>query len=271
MRAKIPHCARADKIFLDRYCYVAGLKETVFLDELRCDGTAHDGCQMGCQLFWKEAWLKAADPSEGKKGTETICAEHPAGHSGKLDMSFFSTRKGDRFTCQATELVHATKRLPWWDIRQYIDEIMTGETTAQELILLLLGRAKGKFVRFFRSQNNIIEGLLPQPTPTESLNLQSGEWVEVKSMKEIEATLDANGKNRGLGFVPDQAAFCGKRYRVAGRVEKIILEWSGEMRSVANTVKLEELTCHGRMCRSCPRNCLHLWREIWLRRAAGPK
>ena len=93
----------------------------------------------------------------------------------------------------------------------------------------------------------------------------------MKSLEEIQATLDANGKNRGLGFILDQAAFCRKRYRVAGRVHKIILEWSGEMRTVTNTVKLEELTCQGWLCRSCPRNCLFLWREIWLRRVPGPK
>src|ERR1700752_1335419 len=35
---------------------------TVHLEELRCDGGAHDGCQAGCLLFWKEAWLKRTTP-----------------------------------------------------------------------------------------------------------------------------------------------------------------------------------------------------------------
>src|SRR2546427_33509 len=26
--------------------------------ETRCDGRAHGGCQAGCLIFWKEAWLK---------------------------------------------------------------------------------------------------------------------------------------------------------------------------------------------------------------------
>src|SRR5262245_10983550 len=29
--------------------------------ELRCDGSAHGGCQAGCLLFWKTAWLKPVD------------------------------------------------------------------------------------------------------------------------------------------------------------------------------------------------------------------
>ncbi len=165
--------------------------------------------------------------------------------------------------------MHASTRLPWWDPRQYVQELQLGETTLGELSVNLLRRAKQKIFRLFQRQKPPAENQFTQPTPTEILNLQAGEWVEVKSLQEIRATLDANGKNRGLGFAPDQAEYCGKRLRVAGRVERLILEWSGELRLIANTVELEEATCHGRMCRSCPRNCYHLWREIWLRRVPG--
>jgi len=253
---------RADRIFLDRYFYVAKLINTVFLEGLRCDGQAHDGCQMRCELFWKEAWLKpAALPKE-------LEANSPAKELVSVNLP---TRKGDRYTCQATELVHASNKLPWWDPRQYLQEVMLGEISVGKLFMDLLSRAGQKILRIFKRLNGPAKNSLSQPTPTESLNLQAGEWVEVKSMEEIQATLDANGKNRGLGFAPEQAEFCGKRLRVAGRVERLILEWSGEMRTVTNTVELDEATCHGRMCRSCPRNCYHLWREIWLRRVAGPK
>jgi len=253
---------RADRIFLDRYCYVAKLKDTVFLDNLRCDGQSHGVCQMRCELFWKEAWLKPADPPNE---SETVPL------AGELISLNLPTRKGENFTCQATELVRASSRLPWWDPRQYVHEVALGEITIGELFLDLLGRSKQKFMRMFKWQKAPAENALTQPTPTECLNLQMGEWVEVKSLHEIQATLDANGKNRGLGFAQAQAEFCGKRFRVAGRVERIILEWSGELRPITNSVELEAATCHGRMCRSCPRNCYHLWREIWLRRVPGPK
>src|SRR5262245_58401310 len=29
--------------------------------QTRCDGQAHGGCQAGCLIFWKEAWLKPID------------------------------------------------------------------------------------------------------------------------------------------------------------------------------------------------------------------
>jgi hypothetical protein len=253
---------RADRVFLDRYFYVAKLKDAVFLEGLRCDGQAHDGCQMRCELFWKEDWLKPSNPSNESE------VNPPAKELVSLNLP---TRKGERYTCQATELVHASSKLPWWDPRQYLQEVMLGETTVGKLFVDLLSRAGQKILRIFKPPNGPAENLLSQSTPTETLNLRAGEWVEVKSMVEIQATLDANGKNRGLGFAPEQAEFCGKCFRVAGRVERLILEWSGEMRPTTNTVELEEATCRGRMCRSCPRNCYHLWREIWLRRVEGPK
>ena len=38
------------------------LADTVHLEH-RCDGTSHGGCQAGCLIFWKEAWLKGATPA----------------------------------------------------------------------------------------------------------------------------------------------------------------------------------------------------------------
>ncbi len=34
------------------------MPSTVLLDDLRCDGSAHGGCEAGCLLYWKEAWLR---------------------------------------------------------------------------------------------------------------------------------------------------------------------------------------------------------------------
>ena len=33
-------------------------RDTVYLDDLRCDGSAHGGCQAGCRLLWRTAWLR---------------------------------------------------------------------------------------------------------------------------------------------------------------------------------------------------------------------
>src|SRR5439155_17467238 len=40
------------------------LKNMVHLENLRCDGSAHGGCQAACLLFWRTEWLKPAGQVE---------------------------------------------------------------------------------------------------------------------------------------------------------------------------------------------------------------
>jgi hypothetical protein len=47
-------------------------------------------------------------------------------------------------------------------------------------------------------------------------------------------------------------------------VERIMLESSGQLRQVENTVLLEGVMC--RDLYDCDRSCFHFWREAWLRR-----
>jgi len=104
----------------------------------------------------------------------------------------------------------------------------------------------------------------------EILNLQPGEWVEVRSAKEIFATLDKHGKLRGLGFTPEMVAFCGKRLRVYKKLDKIILEATGELRKIKTpTVLLEGVFCDGKAHGGCDRSCFCFWREKWLRRISS--
>ena len=36
------------------------LADSVVLDGLRCDGSLHGGCELGCMFFWKESWFRRA-------------------------------------------------------------------------------------------------------------------------------------------------------------------------------------------------------------------
>jgi hypothetical protein len=102
--------------------------------------------------------------------------------------------------------------------------------------------------------------------PKGDLGLQPGEWVEVKSRQEIEATLDPAGKNRGLSFESEMVEHCGRRYRVAFQVRQIINEETAQMAHLTNTVALDGVTCQGLYAKNCPRRNYFYWREIWLRR-----
>ena len=74
----------------------------------------------------------------------------------------------------------------------------------------------------------VVTGVL-EKTPSEELTLQPGEYVRVKSVEEINKTLDRNQKNRGLWFDQEMARYCGNTYRVLSRMDKIINESTGEM------------------------------------------
>ncbi len=100
---------------------------------------------------------------------------------------------------------------------------------------------------------------------SECLNLQPGEWVEVRSEDEIRMTLDSKARNRGLVFMDEMRQYCGRTLRVHKRVSRIILETTGEVRSVKNTVLLEGTFCNG-VGLACDRSCFHFWRETWLKR-----
>ncbi len=103
--------------------------------------------------------------------------------------------------------------------------------------------------------------------PEAPLNLQTGDWVEIKPMEEICQTLDSLGRCQGLIFMPTMADYCGQRARVLKRVDRIILEHTGEARTVKHTVLLEGAICAGAGQR-CDRGCFYFWKEAWLRRAA---
>ncbi len=118
------------------------------------------------------------------------------------------------------------------------------------------------------SKKRVVPGGGRSFSADETLGLQSGEWVEVKSAEEIRATLDARGKNRGLLFTEDMTPHIGKRLRVHKRVESIFLEESRQRRTIRNTVLLESSFCQGKNF-NCDRSCFLFWKEIWLRRVSA--
>jgi hypothetical protein len=265
--------ARADKT-CDTIDF-AGLRRmtgTVHLDDLRCDGSAHGGCQAGCLLFWKEEWL--APPTD-----EQISTEPPAEQVAALQETTHTTSPdGDRFVCQATELPGATTPLPWWATGQYVRDVRSGNIRPVRL-------THGLLVFFFNKYQGLSKRVLPHrlrirggrwypfiigklsSTPQETLDLQLGELVEVKSRREILATLDPAGRNRGLSFDAEMLPYCGRRFRVLRRVERIIDEKTGRMREMPrDCIILAGVTCQAIYHRFCPRAIYPYWREIWLRR-----
>ncbi len=109
-----------------------------------------------------------------------------------------------------------------------------------------------------------------KPTPTEILDLKPGEWVEVKPQEEILDTITRNGFNRGMRYDMEMSKYCGNRYRVQMRVERLINEVTGKMMMMKNPcIQLEDVYCRAECTNQrlgCPRASNTYWREIWLRR-----
>lgn len=100
-----------------------------------------------------------------------------------------------------------------------------------------------------------------------ALNLQPGDWVEVRSLKEIFATLDNDGKLNGMRFEKEQAKFSGGRFKVYKKVDKVLSEADGKLLRVKTpTILLKEVFCDGKAHGGCDRYCYLFWREAWFKR-----
>ena len=136
----------------------------------------------------------------------------------------------------------------------------------------LFVRNKIRIVRFGVSaysvfMHKVFPKTLLSSSVNDSLNLQPGEWVEVRSIDEISLTLDDRRKYKGLYFMAEMEKFCGKKFKIFKKVEIIKLEPTGEVRKLRSpTVFLEGVYCNGELQEGCDRSCFHFWKEAWLKR-----
>lgn len=269
--------------------------------ETRCDGLAHGGCQAGCLLYWKEAWLKPVHLNNGALAhleMPSVGGANGAAAAGCSESEVWANTQvydengGDpTYLCQATQVPHATGYLAWWDLRQYFEDYWSGNVGIGRIIsgfvysmyyhLSQAGIGVGPAMRWFYNTFHPVwggtlfprkPGLIPEgtPTPTMTLNLQPGELVRVKRHEEILKTVDGSNRNRGMYWDAELVPYCGGVYRVLKRVSKIIDEKTGKMVTMKNPcIVLDTVVCQARysQCRMlCPKSMYPYWREIWLER-----
>lgn len=269
------------------------MSSAVHLEGARCDGSGHGGCQADCVFFWKEAWLKRETDSGDVGRTESRYSEDVV-RRGATDAAS-SSHEDPTWVCQTTALFDATSDLAWWDVRQYVRDVTSGNHTISHMARIMFFAAYrnlfaiGYGHRFLIAAFNWFQGLrggkpFPldagsvgngKPTPTEVLNLQPGEWIEVRSQKEILATITKDGFNRGMRYDKEMSKYCGERYKVQMRVDRLISERTGKMMQMKSPcIQLEGVYCRAECTDrrlGCPRASNTYWREIWLRRVDGPE
>ena len=278
------------------------VEATVHL-ETRCDGEAHGGCEASCLLFWKEAWLKPVN--DGLRDDSTLHAatrgpgqitKDSTGRSPEADV-WARTQACDpnggspTYLCQATQVALASTDLNWWDVRQYLEDYWSGNVSLRRIASSLVysmyynlsqaGIGLGRPMRWLYNMLRWVwrgsrwprtPGVIPEgsPTPTASLNLQQGEWVRVKSHREILQTVTTANLNRGMYWDAELVPYCGGTYKVLKRLTRMIDEKTGKMLEMKSpSIVLDSVVCQARYspCRMlCPKSMYPYWREIWLER-----
>lgn len=275
------------------------LQATVHLAGLRCDGLAHDGCQAECNLFWKDNWLKPADDK-----VSSLARPRPGNNmaepSGCTEAQLLANTRqpsgteGDepRYLCQATRMYDATEPLAWWDARQYVFDVVTGNHSVLRVLRVLYLASLRRLLehlpfgyRLFKRFNDRMHRWLtgrPTPslrpqvqdgaqTPTGRHYFKPGDYVRIKMQTDIEQTLNQKNRNRGLMFdCEEMAPYCGRVVKVRKSVTNIIEEHTGKMLCMKEPcIMLEGVACNAEYARcrlNCPRAIPSYWREIWLDR-----
>jgi hypothetical protein len=273
----------------------------VHLENLRCDGSGHDGCEAACLIFWKEAWLRRVDSSLPAPVPVGVATGHPI-----HEIVWRSSREKDDgtetvpiYVCQATMLPQASSHLPWWDLRQYVEDYTSGNTSLWQLLSGAVYVSYDALVRNVGQRSHTLRfaliglydwvqyrrggvpyprrwGAIPagQRTPSRPLHLKPGDIVRVRSYSEILSTLDVNNRNRGLFFDAEEVPYCGKTFRVRSAISRFVDERTGRML----TLKDRNVILDGVICQAhysdrrmfCPRAIYSFWRETWLEPVSRP-
>jgi hypothetical protein len=155
-----------------------------------------------------------------------------------------------------------------------VQDVLSGNVRVWDLVRFGLLAALNVVLRLARLRPYPnIRGLAREKTTGRELDLRAGEWVEVRSREEIMPTLNQKAKNQGLLFDVEMLPFCGRRFRVLRRVERLVDERTGLMiKPRRSCLILEGVTCGGFFSRErlfCPRSIFPYWHETWLRRVEG--
>jgi hypothetical protein len=249
------------------------MHDTVYLEDLRCNGSGHGGCQAACRIYWKDAWLRrvdddsvAADPS-GSAGHGITELERLVHAATRIPREL----KGERvevWRCQATDALKFSEHIRTSNLAQYWREFRNGNFAPFRYLLLLV---RG-FVMEVARRLRVLKALPlhgPGAAPPAGLGVQPGDLVQVRSPDEIKSTLDEKGFNRGLSFDREMLPYCGRTFRVKDRVDRIVDDKTGRMLKIPkDSLILEGAVCSGERtpgCWFCPREIYPFWREAWVR------
>lgn len=110
--------------------------------------------------------------------------------------------------------------------------------------------------------------LNPQPQP-EAIEppreFTRGQWVRVRSLEQIQKTLDQDGCLHGLPFMPELTKHCGGRFKIVRFANHVCANvGTVKTRKLTDVVVLEVDRCDGQFHGGCEMGCDLLWKTQWL-------
>ena len=222
------------------------MQDTVYLDDLRCDGSAHGGCQQAARSTGRRHGFAASTINQAQVDASTEAAvklEHLA-QAGTRTVREIEGKPSEVWRCQVTEAFVATEPLPTSNLSQYWRELTNGNFSLFRFIFIAL---RGLPIEIGRRI-----GLI-KPVPLQARQ-SSRRWqsrsilspatsCKCSPRDEIAATLDDRGFNRGLSFDREMLPYCGRTFRVRDRVQQVIDDKTGRM------LKITKDCTHPRGCR----------------------
>ena len=274
------------------------MEATVHLEGIRCDGEAYGGCGAACLIFWKEAWLK---PIPGRTGQARPPLRRRRHGQGSTEDDVWagtraagSTEDDPTYRCQATALPAATAPLPWWDVRQYVEDYTSGNVGLRELAGGLGVRAvlhaptdRSPVARPASAGSPVRPVPIASrrcPVPAEGgpggrrpAHSQPSSWISYQEHPSVcgrtqrsSTTLDGRNRNRGLFFDAEEVPYCGQSHRCgAGSSAPSMSGPASSSRSAATRSCSRTRGAWGTTATaecSVPRAIYPFWRETWLER-----
>ena len=300
MPEMLQYCGKRFRVFgsahksCDSTYYKLGryMQDAVFLEDLSCDGSGHDGCEAKCSLFFKLAWLKPVSPARDWELPKRPVSEARRDEEWLRAKVFRERGEAPKYRCQATEHLNATVPFSPLSPAMFAADIRSRNASLFELfrglVLLLTWHARNRAGFGWRALNSVYTSLhrlfygtgsphvrptipLGKPTPEVRIDLKPGELARVRPLDEIAKTLNANNRNRGLSFNPEMSPYCGGTFKVERRVTRIVDEKTGSMLTMKGPcIMLEGVRCSARYhpeALLCRRRIPQYFREAWLDRA----
>lgn len=249
-----------DKIYdYGRSRLMRRLDGCVLLVGLRCDGSAHGGCEAACYIIWKTDWL---EPHRG--------APVAAGDGAAASPPAPLAASTGPYLCQYTQLAQASRPMPQLSLHGLLGPLVVGNVSGASFRAAVLTRS---FNALQARRGGAAYPARPPATYDKTLagpTLKPGDWVRVKLPGELSRALDSKSKHRGLWFDRDMLKHAGRVHTVRGRIDRIIDVNSGEMVAMKTPcIVLDGVDYSGEFQGFGEQHDYLYWREVWLEPASA--